>query len=146
MTRRSIREVHETRDSFLCKRLMEVAIFFDLFLISLNFQFWTLFLYDSALQDQASKLTWFFSICLLPIMTCKLCCRFWPWAKPKLQAERVFALLDFQFFCCLMFVLLNRVNCKSWTDKVENNIDLQLFCVKMLPDLDEESVYHTNFY
>ena len=49
MSRRSIREVHDTRDSFSSKRLMEIAIFIDLIVIALNFQFWTIFLFDDEL-------------------------------------------------------------------------------------------------
>ena len=49
MSRRSIREVHDTRDSFRGKRLMEIAIFIDLIVIALNFQFWTIFLFDDEL-------------------------------------------------------------------------------------------------
>jgi len=77
-------EVHETKDSFVYKRIMEVSIFFDLFMISLNFQFWTYFYYDEALQVEESKLRMLFLGCIGPFLLAKLMCRFWPWAKPKL--------------------------------------------------------------
>ena len=84
MTRRSILEVHETKDSFLYKRVMEVTIFLDLFLLSLNFKFWTLFFFDSTLKDAANKLEWLFITCVAPFLLIKLTLRFWPYAKPKL--------------------------------------------------------------
>jgi len=111
MTRRSILEVHETSDSFIYKRIMEVAIFLDLFLISLNFQFWTYFIFDSTMEAQANKLEWLLYTCVAPFILAKLVLRFWPYAKPKLQTERVFAVLDVQCFIFLLFVLFQRANC-----------------------------------
>ena len=63
---------------------MEVTIFLDLFLVSLNFQFWTLFYFDTTRKEAANKLEWLFITCVAPFLLAKLTFRLWPYAKPKL--------------------------------------------------------------
>ena len=79
--RRTILEVHETKDSFVFKRIMEMAIYADLLLILLNLEFWTIFVFDATMAKQARKLEILFYTCIAPFLIAKLFFRFWPWAK-----------------------------------------------------------------
>ena len=147
----TISQVHRTKEAFTSKRLMELSIYADIFLVTLNFHKWIQLKDGVDYQvniEAANKLEFMFLICFLPFILIKVLIRVWPYRTPSLQFKRCVFANNVQFTLCFFYLVINRTNCLPFSffgGVNSRTTTANPICLTLIPDNLDRNIFYLAF-